>query len=129
MSNLQDDKIIELLEDIARWSRLQGMEKLRAVITTNLKTQSELLVYELSDGERSTRDIETVSRIGESTVGNYWQRRQRLGIVEKSRKFEGRWKRLCSLEDLGIEVPKLVTASSIPSTSQPATLDKVTTDA
>jgi len=121
-------RIEELLEEILRWTRLQGMDKLKAVIAANLRSESERLVYEYSDGDRSVRDIEATIGVSRSTVTRYWDKWQRLGIVEKSRKYEGRWKRLCSLEDLGIDVPQLPRVAGDQEAEKNQTLEAVIKD-
>lgn len=104
------------------------MDKLKAVIAANLRSESERLVYEYSDGDRSVRDIEATIGVSRSTVTRYWDKWQRLGIVEKSRKYEGRWKRLCSLEDLGIDVPQLPRVAGDQEAEKNQTLEAVIKD-
>jgi len=75
----------------------------------NLRTDIEKLVYELSDGERSTRSIARIItnggfRITHATVANMWQRWLILNLVLPTRRI-GRYKKALSLADLGITIP------------------------
>jgi hypothetical protein len=40
------------------------------------------------------------------TVVNYWKKWAILGIAIPSENYQGRYKRICSLEELGIDVPE-----------------------
>ncbi|MEM3429403.1 MAG: hypothetical protein QXL25_07795 [Candidatus Bathyarchaeia archaeon] len=68
-----------------------------------------MLIYELSDGERSTREIATLAGVkSNATVSNYWRKWYKLGIVEPSEEHEGRFKKICSLEEVGLTIPPLL---------------------
>jgi hypothetical protein len=96
------------LSEQLKWIRLAGMSQLRTVIEQNLKTDDEKLVYELSDGEKSTRDIEKITRVGRTKIGILWKKWYNLGLMERSVEYEGkRMSRSFSLHDVGIEVPSL----------------------
>lgn len=93
------------------------MQQLKSVVTQNLSSDPEMLVYELSDGNRGTRDIAQLAGIGSnSTVARYWQKWSKIGLVEPSKKFPGRFQHICSLEELGLTVPQV---SPQTQTSQP----------
>lgn len=109
--------IATTLKDILRWTRFAGMQQLRTILSQNFKTDVEMLVYELSDGTRSTRDIARLIGIGShATVAVYWKKWNELGIVEPSPIFRGRYKRICSLEEVGLTVPPMPSASTTPQT-------------
>ena len=102
------DRTVELLEEICKWQRFQGFIKLREVLTFVLKTDLDRQIYELSDG-RSTNEVAnnvTVVKVSNMTVYNYWKRWAKLGIMEPASNFKGRFKRVVSLEDVGIEFQK-----------------------
>lgn len=96
------------LDQLLRWTRFAGMQQLRNILTQNLTKDIELLIYELSDGKRSTREIAKLVGIkSHATVTGYWKKWSKLGIVEPSEKYSGRFRRICSLEEVGLTVPPL----------------------
>jgi hypothetical protein len=101
------DRIIELLEEILKWTRLEGLQKAKAALTELLKADAEKLAYEYSDG-RTSREVAGVVGVSHATIANYWRKWSRYGIVvERSSRGGGTsYKRLFSLSDFGIEVPK-----------------------
>ncbi|MGB9960289.1 MAG: hypothetical protein ACPLKQ_07210 [Candidatus Bathyarchaeales archaeon] len=96
------------LDQLLRWTRFAGMQQLRTILTQNLTRDIEMLIYELSDGERSTREIAALVGIKSHVrVADYWKKWSKLGIVEPSGKYPGRYRRVCSLEEIGLTVPSL----------------------
>jgi len=106
------------LDQLLKWTRFAGMQQLRTILTQNLTTDIEMLIYELSDGERSTREIAGFSGVGSNaTVASYWRKWSKLGIVEPSEKRQGRFRRICSLEEVGLTPPPIPQATA--ETEQP----------
>jgi Fic family protein len=107
MSEEKFDRIIGLLEEILKWTKLQGLEKAQNALTTLLHTDSEKLAYENSDGKTS-REVSAIVGVSHVTIANYWKKWARYGIVtEVSSKGGGtRYKRIFSLQDFGIDFPK-----------------------
>lgn len=96
------------LSELVKWSKFSGKLILKNLVKENLKTELELEIYELSDGKRSTRDISKIlGATSHTTVAVSWKKWRKLGIVETSSQFQGRYKHICPLEELGIEVPNL----------------------
>ncbi len=83
------------------------------------------MIYEMSDGEHSTRDIAKLAGVSPQTVSNYWEKWGKLRIVEKSGTREGRSRRICSLEEVGLEIP---TAKNITVTPNQEGNQEVTTN-
>jgi transcription initiation factor TFIIIB Brf1 subunit/transcription initiation factor TFIIB len=108
------DRIIELLEEILKWTRLEGLQKAKVALTELLKTESERLAYEYSDG-RTSREVAVVVGVSHATIANYWKKWARYGIVtERSSRGGGtRYKRLFSLSDFGIDVPRITEQAAI----------------
>jgi len=101
----------EKLEELIFWTRFSALPTFRALLMDTMREDVDKLVYELSDGERSTRDIahmisEGGRRITHATVANMWQRWSLLSLVMPAER-RGRYRRVVSLESLGIEVPPL----------------------
>ncbi|MFQ5909408.1 MAG: helix-turn-helix domain-containing protein [Thermoplasmata archaeon] len=101
-----DDRVAQLLEEMLRWVRFQGILKAKEVLLDALKTDEDKIMYQYSDG-RSSTEIAKLVRPTPRTVRNYWARWNALGIVEPMSAPGGtRYRRVFSLDDFGIEVPK-----------------------
>jgi hypothetical protein len=107
LSEANVQEIIRLLRELVRWSKFEVIPKLRTVLEQNLPSDKEKKIYELSDGERSTRDIAKLSGVSHQTIANYWEKWSKLGIVDTTETKEGRYRRICSLEQVGLEVPEV----------------------
>jgi len=96
------------LEELLKWTRFSGMQQLREILTQNLKTDIEMLIFEFSNGERGTREIARLSGMGSNaTIASYWKKWSKIGIVEPSTKFKGRYQRICSVEEVGLPLPPM----------------------
>jgi len=101
----QFDRIIQLLEELLKWTRLEGVQKAKTTLTNLLERDVEKQVYEYSDG-RTSREIAGIVGVSHGTVTNYWKKWARYGIVDEVRSRGGtRYKRIFRLSDFGIEVP------------------------
>lgn len=107
MSEEKFDRIISLLEELLKWTKLQGLEKAQNALTTLLKTDAEKLAYEQSDGKTS-REVSAIVGVSHGTIANYWKKWARYGIVTEINSKGGgtRYKRIFSLQEFGIDVPK-----------------------
>jgi hypothetical protein len=102
-----NDRLTVLLEDLVAWTRLQALPALKNVLGEELGDPKKCIVYELTDGARSASDIGKLASVPGRTVLNWWQRWFNLGIVRESHKRANRMARLCSLRDVGIDVPRV----------------------
>jgi len=105
------ETLLEKLDELIFWTKLSVMPTIRKTVVDYLRSDIDKLVYELSDGERSTREIaQIISRGGREishvTVARMWSKWSILNLVMPAQR-KGRYKRLISLESLGIEVPEL----------------------
>lgn len=106
MSEEKLDAILEKLNEIAKWAKFQGLDKFKQTLLSSLKTDNEKAAYELSDGVKTTREIaKEIGINSKSTIITYWQKWNKIGIVDESEKFRGRMKHFVSLEEAGIELP------------------------
>ena len=74
-----------------------------------MRDEIEKIVYELSDGKRSSRDIARIvsnrgRRLTHVTVLNMWKKWSILNLVIPAQR-KGRYKKIISLKALGIELP------------------------
>jgi len=107
MSEQTLKEIASTLKELLKWSRFAGMQQLRNVLSQNLRNNTEMLIYELSDGARGARDVAGAVGISHPTVLAYWKKWSKVGIVEPSPSFQGRYQRICSLEEVGLEMPPM----------------------
>ena len=109
------DTLLEKLDELIFWTRLSAMPSIRKTIVDNLRSDIDKLVYHFSDGNRSTREIATMiirggRRITHVTVMNMWRKWAILNMVMPTQR-RGRYRRIVSLESLGIEIPQLEVSS------------------
>lgn len=101
----EDNKrIIELLEELVKWRRLEGAQLARKTMKEVLSKDAEKLVYQYSTG-RTSKEIAALSGVSDFSVRNYWKKWNQEGLVMPSQKYKGRYERVFSLEDFGIEIP------------------------
>ena len=94
------------LDQLLKWTRFAGMQQLRNILTHNLTNDMQMLIYEYSDGKKSTREVaELVGVKSNQTVANYWKKWSSLGIVEQSTEYQGRFQRICSLAEVSLTIP------------------------
>jgi len=97
---------MQTLTEILMWTRFENFPKLRKILLDTLTTDEEKRAYELTDGERSRRDIARKIGVSNSTIQSWWNKWYNLGILEPSGKRKGRPQKIVALEDMGIEAPK-----------------------
>jgi len=111
----ESESLSRKLDELIFWTRFSALPSFRALLIGTLKEDIDKLVYELSDGERSTREIaQSISRGGRRlthvTVANMWKKWAILNLVIPAQR-KGRYKRVVSLESLGIEIPQIEVTS------------------
>lgn len=112
IARIEEEKLKWTKEQF-KWTKLLGMGQLKSIFEQNLRDDSEKLVYELSDGERSIRDIEKITNVSRTKIATLWKKWFNMGIMEKSTKYEGkRMKRSFSLSDVGIDIPQMSTSTN-----------------
>ena len=100
----------EKIDELIFWTKFSAMTTFVPLLTNALRTEIDKLIYELSDGKRSSREIaQIVCSIGRKTthvtVGNMWEKWTLLNLVIPATR-KGRVKKVVSLESIGISVPK-----------------------
>ncbi len=103
------DENQKLLKEIARWSRFESIGRLKEVLTAELDSDEKGLAFENTDGAKGIRDISQICGAPHDTIYGWWKKWSRLGILEPSESREGRLVKICSLEDVGIRIPKTIT--------------------
>jgi hypothetical protein len=101
----QDNDILQELRQQTRWLRLLGYQALKPMLRDALKNDKQRLVYEYSDGNRTSREIAGMAGVGAGTVSKLWTTWQAEGICIESPLRPGRAQHLAPLSRLGIELP------------------------
>ena len=91
-----------------KWTKFQGIQKVKQVLEVALDTDTKKLIYEQSNGDSSPK-IAKVAKVDETTVREYWRNWAVFGIVEIHPDYKGRYRRIFSLKEVGIEVPVVKT--------------------
>jgi hypothetical protein len=108
---LEEETIKDKLDELIFWTKFSALPTFRALLLDSMKEGIDKLVYELSDGERSTRDIANIltrggRKIAHVTVANMWNKWLILNLVIPARR-KGRYKKVISLDSIGVEVPPI----------------------
>jgi len=102
------DENTALLREILKWIRFAGMKEVSNVLSTTLDSPQKRRIYQMSDGDNSSRDIAKAADVSDGTVRNYWRAWAKAGIMEPIKAGTGdRYKRTFDLEELGINVGQL----------------------
>ena len=100
----ESQRIIELLEELVKWRRFEGAQLAKKTLRELFSKDAEKIVYQYSDG-RGTKEIGDLAGVSDFAVRTYWKKWNIEGLVVPSEKHKGRFARVFSLEDFGIEVP------------------------
>ncbi len=100
------DAIDSTLREILKWTRFANISKLKEILEKELDTDQKKLAFENSDGENTLQDLSVASGAPYGTIGDWWPRWFWLGIVSESEARKGRMKKIVSLADVGIDIPK-----------------------
>jgi len=115
----EETEQVKLLREILKWTKFAGMADVKGVLQTVLNSDKKKLAYQLSDGTRGTRDINSLSGYTGS-VSDLWKEWKRKGIGDTISVQRGeRFKRTFDLEDFGIELPPVVQAPNAQSPTTP----------
>ena len=108
-----DDRIIEVLEELLKWTKVTSIPKVGEVLAASLPTEQAKLAYFYSDG-RSSREVAQASGCAQSSIVGYWKKWSRNGIVQPVAVQRGdRYKKVFDLTDFGIEIPKVTQTSTL----------------
>jgi len=102
----EDEETKDILREILKWTKFQGMQKVKQILENALGGNTKKLIYEFSAG-RSSPAIARIAGVSDWTVRDYWKDWLVLGIVEIHPDYKKRCHRVFSLREVGIEVPQL----------------------
>ncbi|MFT4104724.1 MAG: hypothetical protein QM657_03105 [Lacrimispora sp.] len=96
------EQLGSLFEEFLRIYKLVNRKIIIDLLTTELNTSQLLKLYELTDGEKPTREIASLlGNISHVTVANIWKRWAIIGIVIPAER-KGRYKAAFNLSEYGI---------------------------
>jgi hypothetical protein len=112
------DSMNRTLQEILKWTRFANITKVKETLENELDTDEKKLAYENSNGENTLKDLVPLCGAPYGTITNWWPRWYRMGIMTESESRKGRMKKIISLQDIGISVPKVAKSSQAPDGSQ-----------
>jgi hypothetical protein len=98
--------VADRLDELIAWQRFESLPRLRTILSKELDSETKKLAYEMTNGEKSRRDIATALGVSDDNVQNWWGKWYELAIVKPSKEFKGRPQHIVSLEEVGIKIPK-----------------------
>ena len=102
-----EDRIVELLEELVRWTRVTSIPSVKKLLTEILQSPEEKIAYQISNGKTS-REVAKQANASQSTVVKWWKKWIKAGIAKPvSAKRAQRAIRIFSLDDFAIAVPKI----------------------
>lgn len=107
----KEDRTVELLEELVKWTRVTSIPQVKKLLLEILASPEEKVAYQSSDG-RVSKKVAKEADVSYATVTLWWKKWVKAGIAEPiSARGGQRAKRVFSLDDFGIEVPKIVKSS------------------
>jgi len=98
------NELVELMKETVKMQKIIIRPILKDLIKESLDKPEKLLVFELTDGRNSREMIMKKTKAGAGTISGWWMEWFAKGLLEK----EGsKYKKIISLEELGINTPKL----------------------
>lgn len=103
MSNNSNEQIVNLLCELVNMYKLVNKPIIVQRLEEELSDPKQKLIYELSNGERSSREIaETVGKVSYTTVTNYWKQWAKKGLMTPAQRV-GRYKHTVDLKEYGLD--------------------------
>jgi hypothetical protein len=99
-----EGKVVELLEELVRWTKVTSMPHVKTLLMEVLSTPEERIAFQESDGKSSKEVAEHVG-VSSRTITNWWKLWIKAGIAEAVPVRGGqRAVRVFSLDDFGIKI-------------------------
>lgn len=102
-NNQTEKEILDILKQILKWQKLQGMKILKDLIILALDDNSKKYVYEKT-GELNRDELCKQLEMSSATLSKWWKDWFNLGIIEQDGKG---YSKIISLKEIGIEVPSI----------------------
>lgn len=100
-------ELVESLREIVAWARVAGYPVAKHALTTALDSDEKRLVYHLTDGRRSVKEIEELSGVNVRYISEWGREWEKMGIVEPSRisRIKGRRQKVFDLDAFALRIP------------------------
>lgn len=107
--NKEFEELSNKVDELIFWAKYSAWKSFKMDLKVALRDDVDKLVYELSDGKRSTREIaDEISKIGRkithTTVANMWQKWALSSLVIPAGRT-GRYRKVTSLKAAEIQFP------------------------
>ena len=100
---MADDRLVNLFEEFLTLYKVMNRRHIIDKLRNELKTEQLLEIYQLTDGEKSTRELAGLlkNKCSHATVASTWNKWALLGLVLPA-KQKGRYKAAFNLVEYGI---------------------------
>lgn len=82
MKKMSKDRMIELLEELVKWTKITSIPKVKELLLEILTSPEEKIVYHSSDGEKTIRELAKLVNTGKDTIAKWWKKWMKAGIAE-----------------------------------------------
>jgi hypothetical protein len=107
-------EIASLLRELVAWTRVTAYSTVKQMLETTLDTDEKRLVYHLTNGQRSVKEIQKLTSVNVRFISEWGQEWETIGIAEQSREsnIKGRRQKVFDLAAFGISVPDKIALSA-----------------
>lgn len=88
------------LKEILKWQRLQGLAIFKSLFPVLLDSKEKRLVFELTDGTLSVKQISEKAKVATGTISNWWNKWLAEGILYRD---GNKYIKIASIKDLSWE--------------------------
>jgi len=98
-----NDEIKQILKEILKWQRLQGIKLFREIASEVLNDQKKKQIYELTDGKHSARELQKLTGVNKDVISRWWREWYSHGLLMKEK---NNYYKIISLKEIGISSNK-----------------------
>lgn len=92
------------LDEILAWIRIMGSASLRSLLETHIRSQTDWVVFQETNGDRNREAVGTIAGISGRAVGNKWSAWREAGIVIDDPQYDHP-RHIASAVSVGFEKP------------------------
>ena len=102
---MADETLINLVKEFLTIYKVINRKNILEILNTELKNEQLIDIYQLTDGEKSSRELVVAlkKKCSHVTIVNLWNKWAVLGIVSPA-KQKGRYKAVFNLSEFGIGI-------------------------
>lgn len=100
---MANDKLESLFEEFLLIYKVVNRKKIIDILREELNTEQLIEIYQMSNGERSTREVSAIlkNKCSHTKIANLWNKWALLGLVIPATR-KGRYKAAFDLDEYGI---------------------------